>query len=135
MEEKIRLKIEDLVFDTFETSEGEGITAGTVFPNVTADWPWCKATEDPNYGCLTDPVICVGTGGGGAGGGTATAPSVCYPASQVCVTNRQVSCNQNCPGWIEPTAICGTTGGRGTGSLYCGPEPTQGPDHTCAYCL
>ena len=118
MEEKIRLKIEDLVFDTFETSEGEGITAGTVFPNLTADGPWCKATEDPDY-CGYNP----------------TAPSVCYPASQVCVTNRQVSCNQNCPGWIEPTAICGTTGGRGTGSLYCGPEPTQGPDHTCAYCL
>ena len=131
MEEKIRLKIEDLVFDTFETSEGEGITAGTVFPNVSADWPcFIKATEDPNKGCITDPDICLyGTGCGiyGSTGGP--------PPTRGCITDRQVSCDGTCPGWENPTKVCGTTGGGGTGSLYCGPEPTQGPDHTCASCV
>jgi hypothetical protein len=127
MEEKIRLRIEDLVFDTFVTSEQEGSSAGTVF-------------ADTVYDC-TDEPICLGhtfvhaCGVTSSNCGTATAPSVCYPPSQVCVTNRQVSCDGTCPGWCDPTSVCGTTGGGGTGSLYCGPEPTQGPDHTCASCV
>jgi hypothetical protein len=128
MEEKIRLRIEDLVFDTFETSAGESGAAGTVFANATQDT--CAATEQPQYGCVTDPDMCLyGTGCGiyGSTGGP--------PPSQVCVTNRQVSCDGTCPGWCDPTSVCGTTGGGGTGSLYCGPEPTQGPDHTCASCV
>lgn len=106
MQGKLKLNLEQLSVDSFDTTDG-GNTRGTVIGEQCTCWTYCGQNTCP--GCPTCDASCNGTCG------AATCGNSCYGTCYEATCNG-ASCGYSCDGYC--TQYDATCNGYGTCGIY-----------------
>jgi hypothetical protein len=110
---KLKLQLEDLTIDSFDTSPAKK-EKGTVFGEQCTCWTYCGQNTCP--GCPTCGNTCNGTCDASACNGTcdASCNGTCYSCNWTCEWTCEYTCGDSCGGYTcatspdprQPCMIC-----------------------------